>query len=70
MMVHLITVAQYVQMQKDERVKVIHKENGGVSDEIRNAGVQGRKGRIFRVCRIYDYCENWIYIVIWHLVLD
>ena len=51
MMDHLMTVQGFVMngQEKDQRIKVIHKENGGLSDA-RNAGMQSYGGCL---CIVY-----------------
>lgn len=43
--------------QKDERIRIIHKENGGVSDA-RNAGIQVAQGNYFMFCDSDDYVDR------------
>lgn len=46
--------------QKDERVKVIHKKNGGLSDA-RNAGIDAAQGEIIGFIDSDDYIESNMY---------
>lgn len=46
--------------QKDERIRVIHKENGGLSDA-RNFGIEAAKGEVLSFIDSDDYIDSHMY---------
>ena len=53
--------------QKDNRIRVIHKQNGGVS-KARNTGIDAAKGRYVLFCDADDYAEpQWCEILYKHI---
>lgn len=55
--------------KKDERVKVIHKKNGGLSDA-RNAGIDAAQGRYFGFVDSDDYIENDMYELLYKNIIE
>lgn len=55
--------------QKDSRIRVIHKENGGLSDA-RNAGIEAAKGQYFCFIDSDDYIDPEMLEVLYHLITD
>lgn len=54
---------------KDSRIKVIHKENGGLSDA-RNAGIQVAKGEYLGFVDSDDYIAPDMYELLYRLILE